>query len=276
MNVYVPDPSKALVVFGCHADDAECMAGGLVARHTDAGGNAVIVHMWNKPHPPTPEHKAHRAAAILGAEAAYFNTDGFDVTERAVDTLHEALEEFRPAVFVCLWPLDMHPVHSAFAFLCYRACVEVIGGGDTKLRKGDQLWFGELNPGVNCRSFHPDIWVDITEAASRKWQAMGCYVKDSDGTAEGGIKGWGWFGENQVTVEKFRGYECGCERAEAFVAYGGWDESPLDRPWGVPMFAGRQLDRPWYEGKETFNKVHGEYRFFRFSAGPAKPRGMSQ
>lgn len=262
MNVYQPDIRKTLVVFGCHADDAESMAGGLIARHTRAGGKAIIIHQLGKPQPPAPDSRAHRAAQILGAEVAFFKTDVFDVTEEGVNALHEALEPFRPALFVALWPLDMHPHHSAAGFLWYRACLDVIGGGDSKLRDGNQLWFGELNPGVNCRSFKPDVWIDIADVADAKWRAMGVYTKDWDGSAEGGIKGWGWFGENQVTVEKFRGYECGCPRAEAFLAYGGWDESPLDRPWGTPMFPGRKPEKNWWEGKATFSKVHGEYKLY--------------
>ena len=271
LPLHEPDPTKTLVVFGCHPDDAECMAGGLVARHADAGGRAVLVHMTSGAGQPKGVERARRAAEILGAEAAFFHTHEFDVTQQAVDALHDALEQFRPALFVPLWPLDMHPHHSAFAFLCYRACVDVLGGGDSRLRDGSRLWFGELNPGVNCRSFQPSVYVDITDTTDRKWRAMGCYAEDCDGSAADAVRAWGWFGESQVTVERFRGYECGCARAEAFAAYGGWDESPLDRPWGVPMFPERGPRPPWYEGKIASRELDGEHRLQLLTTKQCEP-----
>ena len=260
----MPDPGKTIVVFGCHPDDAEFLAGGLVARHTRAGGKAVLVHL----EPAKPDlAKAQRAADFVGARAAYFRTNEFDVTEDAVNVLHEALEEFRPALFVCISPFDMHPQHSAFGFTAFRAVVDVLGGGDTKLREGDGLWFGELNPGVACRAFRPDIWVDITDVVDDKWRAIGVYKSSKEmenpSDLDGVPKDWGWFGENQVVVEKFRGYECGCHRAEAFTRYNGWAESPLDRPWGVPMYPGREFETPFYEEPRPVNRKTGEYKFYK-------------
>lgn len=249
-------------MLGCHPDDAEFMAGGLIARHTQAGGRAVIVHIGGRDKPPPVDHKGYGAARVLGAEMAVYNTDWFGVSEESVDALHDALEQFRPARFVCLWPLDMHPGHASAGFLAYRAVLDVMGGGDTRLRRENELWFGELNPGVNCRSLKPDVYVDVTSVAEQKWTAVGLYVGHGE-SEDDAIRGWGWFGDNQRTVERSRGYECGCERAEAFATYGGWEESPLDRPWGVPMFPGRAPATPeWWQGKQTYRKAKAHALYY--------------
>lgn len=244
-----PDPSRTLVLLGCHPDDIEFAAGGLAARTAEAEGRVVIIHLGLPKHDRIPDDaKCKRAARILGAEVGVFRFGDFGVSLEAVEALHEAIEPFRPARFVCLWPLDMHPTHASAGFLAFRAVLDLIGGGDTKLRESDELWFGELNPGIACRTFKPDLYCDITPVIEKKWAACGLYV-GGDGTAADGIAKWGYWGENQIVVEKFRGLEAGVARAEAFAAYSGWNESPVDRPWGWPMGVGEPKTEPWWSGK---------------------------
>ncbi len=223
-----------LVVMGSHADDAEFGAGGMIAKSSAAGEKAIIIH-FGIIKKEEGKAKAKRAAEILGAEAMFFTTGHpAEVTIEATNILREALDKFRPAKFIVQWPIDMHPHHGATGFLAMRAVLHEEGGGNFKLLDGDELWFYELNTGIASRNFHPDVYVDITEYAGKKYAALGCYM-GADGNSAEGIKKWGFWSEQQILLEKFRGFESGFERAEAFAVFNGWKELPMDKRKGYEL-----------------------------------------
>ena len=112
-----------LMVVGAHAGDAEIMAGALVAKYTQAGHEAVLVHM-------TPGEKGHRtmdpedyakqkiaegerAAAKLGAKAIFlpYKDAELPMDDEVKYRLADIIREERPTIMITHWRGSIHKDH---------------------------------------------------------------------------------------------------------------------------------------------------------------------
>ncbi len=108
----------------------------------------------------------------------------------------------RPDVVFTHWPIDTHPDHRAAPLLTYEAWL--LGG------RKFALYFYEVELGQQTQVFEPNHYVDITQVETRKREA--CFANTTT------IKGWWPLHE---AMQRFRGMECGCKVAEAFVHHVG-------------------------------------------------------
>ena len=105
----------------------------------------------------------------------------------------------RSQAFFTQWPIDQHRDHRAIAGLAFDAWLEI--------GKKFALFYYEVSNGEDTLQFSPTDYVDISETEPRKRAA--CYAHASQTPDK--------FYALQDRVARFRGLDCGCERAEAFI-----------------------------------------------------------
>jgi LmbE family N-acetylglucosaminyl deacetylase len=98
------------------------------------------------------------------------------------------------------WPLDSHRDHRALALLVY----------DAWLRSGRAfaLFYTEAETGIQTQHFTPTHYVDISSVEARKRAACEAHVSQNPA---------GFYGYHD-NMQRFRGQESGCAKAEAFRA----------------------------------------------------------
>lgn len=127
--------SKKLHVMavGAHCGDMELVAGGVIAKYTQAGHEASIVHLTpgEKGHPKlSPEEyaeqkiaEAKKAAEILGAEPIFlpYKDAELPVNDEVKFRLAEVIREKKPDVIITHWKNSMHPDHTNTHFIVHGA-----------------------------------------------------------------------------------------------------------------------------------------------------------
>lgn len=202
-----------IVVAGGHPGDPEYGCGGTVARLTAMGAAATLLYLNDGGWPPTSAAErmaeAKKACEILNAERLYA---GQQNSHAIVDNAH--YEEFaklllaeKPDAVFTQWPIDGHRDHRAITTLVFDAWRHA--------ERKFALYYYEVSNGEDTLQFSPTRYVDITETEPRKRAA--CYAHASQTPDR--------YYELQDSVAKFRGFESGCSRAEAFVSQA---QSPFD------------------------------------------------
>ena len=203
---------KKILVIGAHPDDPETAAGGTMCLLTDAGHEVVSVYLTRgeagipgKNHEEAAairEKEAKAACAVTGARPLFMNQiDGS--TEVNLDRyreMREMLEKEKPDIVITHWPIDGHRDHAVCGILVLDAW--------RRLDRRFELYYFEVMSGTQTQMFHPSDWVDITSTRERKYKASYCHVSQD---LKEVMEGW------HDPMERFRGIECRCEAAEAFL-----------------------------------------------------------
>ena len=205
------DRRKVLVI-GAHPDDPETAAGGTMCLLTDAGHEVVSVYL-TKGEAGIPGKSAGEAAAIrrkeaeaacevTGARPLFMNQiDGAtEVNLERYKEMRELIAEEHPDIVITHWPIDGHRDHAVCGILVLDAW--------RRLDRSFELYYFEVMSGTQTQMFHPSDWVDITATRERKYKASYCH--ESQNLKEV-MEGW------HDAMERFRGIECRCEAAEAFL-----------------------------------------------------------
>ena len=210
-----PVPKKArkkILVIGAHPDDPETAAGGTMCLLADAGHEVVSVYLTRgeagipgKSHEEAAairEKEAKAACAVTGARPLFMNQiDGStEVNLERYREMRELLEREKPDVVITHWPIDGHRDHAVCGILVLDAW--------RRLGRSFELYYFEVMSGTQTQMFHPSDWVDITATRERKYKASYCH--ESQDLKEV-MEGW------HAPMERFRGIECQCEAAEAFL-----------------------------------------------------------
>ena len=112
------------------------------------------------------------------------------------------LEREKPDVVITHWPIDGHRDHAVCGILVLDAW--------KRLGRCFDLYYFEVMTGSQTQMFHPTDFVDITTTRDRKHKA--CYCHESQ-SLQGVMEDW------HIPMERFRGIECRCRFAEAFVRH---------------------------------------------------------
>ncbi len=202
---------KALII-GAHPDDPELCCGGTMIRLKQAGWDVVSVYMTKgeagikgKSHEEAVSirtKEASNACEILGVRSIFMTQiDGnSEVTkERYAEMLNLVAAE-KPDIVFTHWPLDSHADHRVCAILVYNAW--------RRLDYSFELYYAEGMNGTQTAYFHPTDYVDISSVAEQKRKACNCHTSQD---MEPLYQKW------HDPIEKFRGIEFRCDRAEAFI-----------------------------------------------------------
>lgn len=201
---------KALII-GAHPDDPETGCGGTMLALKKAGYEVVAIYMTKgeggivgKSHDEAaairvPEAKA--ACKILGVKPIFLTQiDGnTEINKARYVEMREAIAAEQPDIVFTHWPIDSHPDHRVCSLLVYDAW--------RRLGYNFELYYYEVMSGLQSQLYQPTDWVDISEFADQKYEACCCHV--SQGMDD--IYEW------HHDMERFRGRELRCKRAEAFI-----------------------------------------------------------
>ena len=212
MNPVPKKERKKILVIGAHPDDPETAAGGTMCLLTDAGHEVVSVYLTRgeagipgKSHEEAAairEREAKAACAVTGARPLFMNQiDGS--TEINLDRyreMRELLEREKPDLVITHWPIDGHRDHAVCGILVLDAW--------RRLDRCFELYYFEVMSGTQTQMFHPSDWVVITSTRDRKYKASYCHESQN---LQEVMEGW------HDPMERFRGIECRCAFAEAFL-----------------------------------------------------------
>ncbi len=204
------------MVIGAHAMDAEVMAGGLVAAHTAAGGEAWLLHLsrgdGSYPDKPPAEAGAQleaemaRSAELLGARMRWlgFRSGPIPLAD-AVAALQPVLMELAPQVVVTHWRGSWHPRHVT----AHQATLVAL----RKVSGVQELLFGE-----NCEdleAFRPNCYCDVSASVEGWFRALSAYelFRRSGDPRWEGIP----YDSYYRSAARNRGVEAGVRAAQAFM-----------------------------------------------------------
>lgn len=205
---------KKIMVIGAHPDDPETAAGGTMCLLSDAGHEVVSVYLTKgeagikgKSHEEAAairEGEAIAACKVTGARPVFLGQiDGStEVNRDRYKQMRDMLEQEKPDVVITHWPIDGHRDHAA--------CGILVLDSWKRLGRCFNLYYFEVMTGTQTQLFHPTDFVDITATQERKHEACYCHASQK---LQSVMDGW------HIPMEKFRGIECRCKAAEAFVRH---------------------------------------------------------
>jgi len=199
-----------IIVFGAHPDDPESGCGGLAAAAVHAGHEVVFTYatayrrgrqFFGKPERDVRTAEALEACGRLGVRGDVwdFPHEGIDVTAANIARVVDYFTAENPDVVIAHWPVDTHPDHRSVGILAQSALL----GSEGRFA----FYFFEVMTGLQSMHFHPTHYVDISAVAEEKHQALLCH------RSQDGEQVW----RDHELMHRFRGRECGCERAEAYI-----------------------------------------------------------
>jgi LmbE family N-acetylglucosaminyl deacetylase len=209
-------PAKKLKVIavGAHPDDPESGAGGTLARYADLGHETVCLYltrgeagMKRKTHEEAAairSAEAQKACQILKARPLFAGQidGGTEVNNARYQQFFTLLDAEKPDVVFTHWPIDTHRDHRTVSLLVHDAWL--------KAKKRFALFYFEVDVGAQTQLFHPTHYVDITATEQRKRDA--CYAHSD---------GHNFYPQFHDVMNRFRGLQCSCKFAEAFVRHHG-------------------------------------------------------
>ncbi|HEV3415974.1 MAG TPA: PIG-L family deacetylase [Pirellulales bacterium] len=213
-------PSRALriLVAGGHPGDPEAGCGGTIARYSDQGHEVTCLYL-TRGEAGIPGKSAREAADIRTSEAESAckilkarpifadQIDGAtEVTPARYTDFTKLIAAANPDVVLTQWPVDGHRDHRACSLLTYEAWIHY--------GKKFALYYYEVDLGSDTQCFRPTHYVDVTSVERLKRQA--CMAHQSQNPT-------GFYLQDHVPMLRFRGMECGCKLAEAFIRH---DQSP--------------------------------------------------
>ncbi len=185
---------KRLLVVSAHTADFVWRAGGLIARFSQAGGEARVValsygergesgELWKEPGQTLERVKAIRhqeasqAAAVLGARFECLDLGDYPLqpSQAALERLVALIVETAPDLLVTHTPQDpFNPDHPEAFTLTEKARQLATGAGVASAFptvRPPEFWLFEPHQPELC-GFVPNVFVDITPVWAQKQQAM--------------------------------------------------------------------------------------------------------
>ena len=205
---------KKCMIIGAHPDDPESCCGGTMLVMKNAGYEVISLYMTRgeagipgKSHSESAAirmEEAKNACKILGAKAVFLTQiDGStEINKERYAEMKDAIAAENPDIVITHWPIDSHPDH--------RVCASLVYDAWRRLGYTFELYYAEAMTGLQSQSFHPTDYVNISEVADKKREAMFCHISQ---------KPEDWFDDwhGCMGMSKFRGREIGVKDAEAFV-----------------------------------------------------------
>lgn len=190
-----------MLVVGAHSADFVWRAAGVIAKHTQAGGEARVValsygergesgELWKEPGQTVENVKRHRhEEARQAAEHVGASFEGFDlgdypleITDDAINRLAELMRDYKPHVVLTHPDKDpFNPDHPVANIAVSKARLltagAVVEAGFRTAPPSEFLVFEPHQPEL-C-GFVPSVFVDITDVFETKKTAMACMKAQS-------------------------------------------------------------------------------------------------
>lgn len=219
MDHNVDSAPRRVIVIGGHPDDPEMGAGGLAALAARAGHEVTFVYLTDgqagvdglagDAAADVRRAEAQLACQFLGVRPHFLGqADGASTVDLSwFARVRCLLDEAKPDLVITHWLVDTHRDHRACGFLVYDAWIAV--------GRAFPLYYMEVMSGQQTQSFRPTDRIDISEVAEMKHEA--CFMHSSQHITAHSYETWLGHG----IMERFRGFELGVDRAEAFARQEG-------------------------------------------------------
>lgn len=206
------DKKTKVLVIGAHPDDPETTTGGAILKMKEAGYEVVAVYMTRgqsgikgKTHEEAGAIRtleAENACKVLGIRPIFMSqVDGYsEINVDRYKEMQEIIVQENPDIVFTHWTLDLHRDH--------RVCSCLVLEAWRRLKYKFELYFFEPMTGGQAQLFNPTDYIDITDVAEKKREACDCHVSQG---MDGIYNNW------HDIMERFRGNEHHCKRAEAFI-----------------------------------------------------------
>ncbi|MCC6486468.1 MAG: PIG-L family deacetylase [Candidatus Hydrogenedentes bacterium] len=216
-----------IIAFSPHPDDVEILCSGTLAKYA-AQGHEVAIAVVTRGDVGSPtlsreeiaavrEKEARSAAAIIGARFFWlgyddeFLFDSPDVRKHFIDVIRQ----FRPDLVLCPdKDSDYHPDHTRTGQIVWdthvMATVPNIKTEHPPCEKIHDIWYYDTIAGIN---FLPEFYVDISAQWETKLKMVACHESQNTWLVSQYGRPTTYFVETQ---SRFRGYQTGCDYAEAF------------------------------------------------------------
>jgi LmbE family N-acetylglucosaminyl deacetylase len=216
-----------IMAFSPHPDDTEILCAGTLAKYASQGHDVAIVGVTRGDvGSPTlsrdeiaavREKEARGAAAVIGAEYYWMGYDDEFLYDSPEVRKHfiDVIRQFRPDVVLCPdKDADYHPDHTRTGQIVWdthvMAPVPNIVTEHPPCEKIHEIWYYDTIAGIN---FVPEFYVDITAHWETKLKMIACHQSQDTWLMAMYGRGTSYFVETQG---RFRGYQTGCDYAEAF------------------------------------------------------------
>ncbi|MGQ9729967.1 MAG: PIG-L deacetylase family protein [Candidatus Zipacnadales bacterium] len=216
-----------IMAFEAHPDDVEHFCAGTLAKYADKGHQVAIVCMTDggcgSPDKPQEEiarireAEARRSASLIGAELFWMGySDGFLFNSEEVRLrVIEVIREFGPELILTLdKDNDYHPDHTMVGQVVWDTHVLItVPNIKTATPAGGMIpdiYYMDTPAGIN---FRPEFYVDITDYIDTKLAMVRCHASQEWWCMDQyGVS----LADNAELQSRFRGYQAGCQYAEAF------------------------------------------------------------
>lgn len=208
-----------ILAIGAHPDDPESTCGGTIAKMVKAGHDVVAVYMTHgergisgvslEESARIRTAEAEAACKVLGCRHIFLTQiDGAtEINPARYQEFIDLMKAEKPDIVLTHWPIDSHRDHAICSILTIDAWRRVGGNFD--------LYFHEAMTGIQSKTFNcADVLVDISDVIDIKTKAMYCHTSQDIPD---------WYDTQHRTMERYHGYRCGVEYAEAFIRF---DQSP--------------------------------------------------
>ncbi len=203
-----------IVCVGAHPGDPEFGCGGTMAKYSDAGHAVTFLYITrgeaSDPSKTFAEMAALRtkeaevSCKVLNAKPVFAGQiDGnTELNKQKSEEATKLISSEKPDIVFTQWPVDAHPDHQVTGLLALTAWV----------KSGQQfdLYFYEVNTGVETMAFTPTDFVDITDVRDRKKAAMFAHKTQSPEET---------YNSYFKPLEDFRGLQASVKAAEAFIHF---------------------------------------------------------
>jgi len=199
-----------IIIIGAHPDDPESGCGGLAAQCVKSGHDVIFTYatafrqgrqFFGRPEKQVRTEEALNACRVIGVRGVVWDYPHGEINVNSENTARFTayLKDERPDIVIAHWPVDTHPDHRCVGTLALSAYLSP----ETDF----EFYYFEVMSGLQSIHFHPTHYVDISEVAEIKHQALLCH-RSQDGEAV-------W--QDHELMHRFRGRECGAARAEAYI-----------------------------------------------------------
>lgn len=194
--------TKKVLVIGAHPDDAETCCGGTMLLMRQAGYEVVSVYLTRGKAAEIRTQEAINACKLMDARPVFMTQkDGStEVNAERYKEMYDIIEQENPDMVFTHWPVDLHRDHGV--------CANLVIETWKRLKYKFDLYFFEPETGQQAQLFSPTDYVDISDVADKKREVCDCHVSQNIANV---------YAKWHDAMERFRGAEFHCKRAEAFI-----------------------------------------------------------
>jgi len=178
-----------ILAFGAHAADIEFSCGAVIAKHTQRGDRATLVHLTlgeaGHPTMPAPDYaeqkkvECQQAAAVLGAEVRWlpYADAALPATPEVELAICDLIRELRPRIVLAHWRGSFHRDHVLSYHLAVRgvalarlaSCERPLPPHDVESVFFPENW-------EDPQGFRPEVYIDVSESYDTWLEAASKYA----------------------------------------------------------------------------------------------------